>query len=403
MDWILISVVKFLSVFATGAFGYNAIYGAATNVDGKLTRRGRRAAVGVLVSLVLAVVMLLLETYRDRRRDLEAERRRVETSERLNRILTQAQALSDSLSRIGLEQGVISRNAARLLNPLTPFSISGTFVYRMGDAPLASYAASVHDKAMRALRVLPEWPETLHFLGPNVTFGSGRGNEFAVVFGHFRDSKAGSGVDSVKIPFGSTFVPRDSVPGGLEEKWIEVSFTQDSNRRGEGDLDLNVEFPEEETQEDSSTSGLAHGYITLNFVDSTIRQNIREGSTSVGHSSGRITSVLDLAGSIVTVRVGSVTLDTMVAYPVRSTRFQLVLEKGNGRVVRVPDQRFQVMERFHALEEPPGWVSLVPTLGYETDYAFFTYRLSRRDVESHPGEFARFLSVERVSRSPDER
>src|SRR5438094_7777315 len=97
MLWTLITVVKIVSTLATAYFGLDAVFGSNTNPDGSLNKHGRRARLGIVVSAILAVATVALETFNERQRETEQERQRIESSARLDSILTRAQTLSDSL------------------------------------------------------------------------------------------------------------------------------------------------------------------------------------------------------------------------------------------------------------------------------------------------------------------
>ncbi len=190
-----LALAKLASSIAAALFGVFGVLGETRDSEGRLTRWGRVAIVGVLVSCLLAIVSLRLEQSEEQRKAENDKQRRSEDlriqQQNLGtqtKILDQARGLADSLSvttglqtealnvlrhsedqqraiASDLEKSVtsqrdllsgqerVARDMRRSLHPLKPFAFVVAFVYRFDDPTVSNYVA-------RLRRYVEAWVKT---------------------------------------------------------------------------------------------------------------------------------------------------------------------------------------------------------------------------------------------------
>lgn len=153
---------------------------------------------------------------------------------------------------------------------------------------------------------------------------------------------------------------------------LELSKSNDKSR--DPDLGFGVlASTDSQTHEVRARPGMSRVRLILDYANRRLMQSFFTTRVTLGQSSGRMSSILDLPGSWITAWISqSMVSANREVHPERSREFYLELEAGRGRRIRIPDQVF---------ERPEGRASR------------WTYRLALRDVEVEPGEFSRLLNA----------
>jgi hypothetical protein len=141
---VILLIIKLLSLATTGILGLSGLVHDYKDKDGRLTQKGRRAVVGIIVSSVLSVSILGLEEYK-------AIDSATESAKRLEETAKKQEAISEQIGTnlhytIGISEGMTaSANSLQFLLDKTSGITSDL-------AKSASTSEDILTKQLRALR-----------------------------------------------------------------------------------------------------------------------------------------------------------------------------------------------------------------------------------------------------------
>jgi hypothetical protein len=267
MDDLLISVCKFTSITLTGVFGVLALARPYRDKEGQLTRWGRIALRGAIVSFVIAALSQSLEMRRAAVQSLAAQAKTEEELERFSRLLHEIQRTSHPIDeiRVGFEVELPIRHAA-----------------------LQDVVARL-DAAFASLRPLP---------------GTERDAALARMAGtYFFDSYGESGEPLLAVDYRSPLMPQEGTPAAamvrtrilLFELYVDAA-TAARTIRGSGgmpDLSFIADF---NAIRDPSSLSLLYGQRTH-----SVRQSVGDVREILRTQNGRLVSTLDLPGATMIV------------------------------------------------------------------------------------------------------
>jgi hypothetical protein len=158
---IALDVAKLILTISTAAFGIDALYGDTKNASGVLTAVGRRARWGIVISAGLAIGVVVLETARDRRKEVAERRAQVEFQAKQTQILAAGDSALRRLSESARAQSLLldRQDAAvheimgQRLGIARP-QVFAEVEYSFSDSEIGSFATKVRAFAVSRMEEL---------------------------------------------------------------------------------------------------------------------------------------------------------------------------------------------------------------------------------------------------------